>query len=118
VKEYKKKHNKDAICVLETDWMSDEISALDTDDDQKKASHRQRLIQASRLPPAHQDQAIWEVVRPEFQSTEVFICSCSLNSLTTAVVYQREGRIRCHSQEAKTSLQATVAWSRHACKSR
>ncbi|KAJ7938589.1 hypothetical protein B0H13DRAFT_1851538 [Mycena leptocephala] len=70
VKEYKKKHNKDAVCVLETNWMSDEISALDTDDDQKKANHRQRLIQASRLPPAHQDRVIWEVVHPEFQSTE------------------------------------------------
>jgi hypothetical protein len=73
VTEYRKIHNKDPVGVLETDWMTDEISCLDTEDEEKKQNHRQRLIQASHLRPAQQNQPIWEVVRPEFQSTEVMV---------------------------------------------
>lgn len=52
--------------------MSDEISAPDTDDEQKKTAHRQHLVQAARLSRTRQGEAIWEVVRPAFQSNEVF----------------------------------------------
>lgn len=53
--------------------MSDEVSAPDTDDDVKKSSHRASLVQAAQLTPEQEDQAVWEVVRPGFQTTEVRI---------------------------------------------
>ncbi|KAK6984605.1 hypothetical protein R3P38DRAFT_2662169 [Favolaschia claudopus] len=71
VPEYKRKYKRDPMCIMETDWMSDEILAPDTDDEDTKAEHRRRLIKAARLGPAQQEGAVWEVVRPGFQSTEM-----------------------------------------------
>ncbi|KAJ7728203.1 hypothetical protein B0H16DRAFT_1777864 [Mycena metata] len=70
VNEYKNQHNKDPACILETEWMSDEISAPDTDDDQKKAEHRRQLRRVTGLSHAQKDTEVWEVVRPGFQSVE------------------------------------------------
>ncbi|KAJ7501379.1 hypothetical protein B0H11DRAFT_2275318 [Mycena galericulata] len=70
VKEYKKIHKKNPACILESDWMSDEISALETDDGIKKKARRQLLVQKARFGPEQQTAAVWEVVRPEFQSLE------------------------------------------------
>ncbi|KAF7345918.1 hypothetical protein MVEN_01614000 [Mycena venus] len=80
-KEYKEKYKKNPVCVLETDLMSDEISQPDTDDDAKKADHRQRLIRAAQLSRAQQDQRVWEVVRLEFQSTECADVKDELDSI-------------------------------------
>lgn len=61
--------------MLETDWMSDEISSPDTDDEEAKDAHRRRLIRAARLDTQEKDKAVWEVVRPGFQSLEVHLPS-------------------------------------------
>ncbi|KAJ6556976.1 hypothetical protein DFH09DRAFT_1317551 [Mycena vulgaris] len=78
---YKKKYNKDPVCILETDWMSDEISAPDTDDEQERNAHRRRLVAAAPPPPNQPDQAIWELVRPGFQTTEVTTIKDELDGL-------------------------------------
>ncbi|KAJ7231190.1 hypothetical protein C8J57DRAFT_1533800 [Mycena rebaudengoi] len=70
VKEYRKVHKKDPVCILETDWVSDEISALDTEDKAKKCTHREKLVREARLGPSQHNSAIWEILRPEYQSAE------------------------------------------------
>ncbi|KAJ6522335.1 hypothetical protein DFH09DRAFT_1097223 [Mycena vulgaris] len=70
VPEYKEKHKREPVFVLETDWTSDELSSLETDDEEKKTVHRRRLVQAARLCSDQQDHPVWERIRPRFQSTE------------------------------------------------
>ncbi|KAJ6455919.1 hypothetical protein C8R47DRAFT_1328857 [Mycena vitilis] len=70
VKEFRKLHKKNPSCVLESEWMSDEISAPDTDDEDKRKTHRQLLVRKARLGPDQQAEPVWEVVRPAFQSKE------------------------------------------------
>ncbi|KAJ7703336.1 hypothetical protein B0H17DRAFT_1194522 [Mycena rosella] len=57
--------------ILETDWMSDEISGPDTDDEAKKDIHRKLLVEAAKLTPEQESQPLWERVRPGFQTTEM-----------------------------------------------
>ncbi|KAF7339223.1 hypothetical protein MVEN_01999800 [Mycena venus] len=87
--EYKKKFKRDPICVLETDWMSDEISGPDTDDEDTKADHRRRLVKAARLGPLQQNDDVWEVVRPGFQSLEM---SETKDDLDKIVKEQRDNK--------------------------
>ncbi|KAJ7747443.1 hypothetical protein DFH07DRAFT_1062737 [Mycena maculata] len=69
VKEYKKLHNKNPVCILESDFMTDEISGLDTDDDTKKAEHKKKLRDTAGLR-TNDTQPVWEVVKPGYQSLE------------------------------------------------
>ncbi|KAJ7688129.1 hypothetical protein B0H17DRAFT_1203137 [Mycena rosella] len=69
--EYKKRHKKNPAFILETDWMSDEISGPDTDDEAKKDIHRKLLVEAAKLTPEQESQPLWERVRPGFQTTEM-----------------------------------------------
>ncbi|KAJ7669696.1 hypothetical protein B0H17DRAFT_1142035 [Mycena rosella] len=60
--EYKKRHKKNPAFILETDWMSDEISGPDTDDEAKKDIHRKLLVEAAKLTPEQESQPLWERV--------------------------------------------------------
>ncbi|KAJ7084156.1 hypothetical protein C8R44DRAFT_894293 [Mycena epipterygia] len=97
VPQYKKQHKRDPAFVLETDWISDEVSGPETDDEDKKTEHRRRLVQAARLGPNHQDDPVWERIRPGFQSTELSDIKDTLDSITTA---NRKG----HKRRARPSV--------------
>ncbi|KAJ7036198.1 hypothetical protein C8F04DRAFT_1181726 [Mycena alexandri] len=91
VREYKKQHKKDPACLLETEWMSDEISEPDTDDDEKKAERRRQLRRMAGLSRAQKDTEVWEVVRPGFQSVEAAEVKDELDRLSK-VSKARNGR--------------------------
>ncbi|KAJ7094792.1 hypothetical protein C8R44DRAFT_749377 [Mycena epipterygia] len=94
IPEYKKKNKRDPVFVLETDWMSDELSGPDTDDEDKKKAHRHRLIQTLHLAPEHQDEAIWERVRPGFQSIEFIQIKDDLDAIIKAKNKACKKRVR------------------------
>ncbi|KAG2063844.1 hypothetical protein BDR04DRAFT_1163252 [Suillus decipiens] len=67
VKLFKKRNDgPDPSPLMETDFMSEELSQLDTDDDVKKSMHRTELEKAaqSNTADAKDGVAIWEVIRP------------------------------------------------------
>lgn len=76
IKEYRERFKKDPSAFLdESDWMSSEVSELDTDDEGKKLAHRERIatetgVDVERL----EDEVIWEVIRPAWRAQSV----CSL----------------------------------------
>ncbi|KAF7290475.1 hypothetical protein MKEN_01498100 [Mycena kentingensis (nom. inval.)] len=57
---YRKKfpHRPDPSILLETDWMSDLRSHLDTSDEEDQARHREQLVAAARLGSGNQDAEI------------------------------------------------------------
>jgi hypothetical protein len=59
--------------------MTDELSTLDTDDEEKKKDHHKQLMKAAHLGSREHDVAVWEVVWPKFQSTEVLLYTLSLS---------------------------------------
>ncbi|KAF7372086.1 hypothetical protein MVEN_00066900 [Mycena venus] len=61
----------------------------DTDDEDKKTDHQRRLVKAAHLGPLQQDDDVWEVVRPGFQSLEM---SQTKDDLDKIVKEQRESR--------------------------
>ncbi|KAJ6550480.1 hypothetical protein DFH09DRAFT_1501529 [Mycena vulgaris] len=71
VPKYEKSKRHDPAFILETDWMTDEISQPDTDDEDKKAAHRRRLVREARLNAMQTEDPLWERVRPGFQSSEM-----------------------------------------------
>ncbi|KAJ7436130.1 hypothetical protein FB451DRAFT_1571200 [Mycena latifolia] len=83
VSAYKKAHKRDPVFILETDWMTDEVSGPDTDDEEKRAAHRRRLVRAARLGPNQQTDAVWERIRPGFQSNELAGIKDTLDEITT-----------------------------------
>ncbi|KAJ7470859.1 hypothetical protein FB451DRAFT_1559413 [Mycena latifolia] len=83
VSAYKKAHKRDPVFILETNWMTDEISGPDTDDEEKRAAHRRRLVRAARLGPNQQTDAVWERIRPGFQSNELASIKDTLDEITT-----------------------------------
>ncbi|KAJ7690984.1 hypothetical protein B0H17DRAFT_1134008 [Mycena rosella] len=94
IPEYKKKYKVDPVCVLESDWMSDTISAPDTDDEEKKTAHRRRLVQAARLNPSQQDDPVWERLHPAFQSTELSDIKDELDTIRAAAKKKPKKRPR------------------------
>ncbi|KAJ7739130.1 hypothetical protein B0H16DRAFT_1891105 [Mycena metata] len=80
VKEYKKLHQKNPACILESDFMTDEISAPDTDDQGTKDEYKNKLREAAGLRP-EDTQPVWEVVRPDFQSSECIDVKSELDRL-------------------------------------
>ncbi|KAJ7887815.1 hypothetical protein B0H14DRAFT_3430427 [Mycena olivaceomarginata] len=91
---YKKEHQRDPGFMLETDWMSDEISGPDTDDEEAKDAHRRRLIRAARLDTQEKDKAVWEVVRPGFQSLEMTEIKDELDKILKAKNSAKKNRSR------------------------
>ncbi|KAK7029221.1 hypothetical protein R3P38DRAFT_3516313 [Favolaschia claudopus] len=87
VSDYKQKYKRDPICILETDFMSDEISAPSADDEDTRDEHRRRLVKAAHLGPTQQRNDVWEVIRPGFQSVEM---SKTKNDLDELVNKRRE----------------------------
>ncbi|KAJ6536419.1 hypothetical protein DFH09DRAFT_1091379 [Mycena vulgaris] len=69
----RKKYQRDPGFILESDWMSDELSCPDIDDEDQKAAHRRRLVQVAHFTRDQKDDAVWELVRPGFQSNEVHL---------------------------------------------
>lgn len=57
--------------ILETDWMSDYVSELDTSDNEARTFHRGQMVRAARLLGKGEGEVIFERVRPEFRSDEV-----------------------------------------------
>ncbi|KAG1881235.1 hypothetical protein F4604DRAFT_1922241 [Suillus subluteus] len=70
-----KKQNEghDPSALLETDFMSDELSQLDTDNEARKRTHREELEKAAQLTTAEVKDgvAIWEVVRHGYRLKEL-----------------------------------------------
>ncbi|KAJ7156773.1 hypothetical protein C8R46DRAFT_1294520 [Mycena filopes] len=84
VKQYKKTNdNKNPACILETDWMTDAISQLDTKDEAKKDDHKKSLREAAHLEPDDR-QPVWELVRPVFQSAECIEVKAELDDIVKA----------------------------------
>jgi hypothetical protein len=74
VKLFKKRNDgQDPSPLMETDFMSEELSQLDTDDEVKKSMRRTELEKAAQLNTADVKDgvAIWEVIRPAYRSQEV-----------------------------------------------
>ncbi|TDL17695.1 hypothetical protein BD410DRAFT_901363 [Rickenella mellea] len=63
----------DPSCLLETDWMTEEVSSLDTSDDEEKEAHRQKMVQAARLTEKEIEcgTVVLEKIKPLFRSDEV-----------------------------------------------
>lgn len=70
-KKWNEGHNLSVL--LETDFMSDELSQLDTDNEARKWIHQEELEKAAQLTTAEvKDRvAIWEVVRQGYRLKEV-----------------------------------------------
>ncbi|TDL16354.1 hypothetical protein BD410DRAFT_889812 [Rickenella mellea] len=59
-------------CLLETDWMTEEVSSLDTSDDEEKEAHREQIVQAARLTDKEiKCGTVLERIKPLFRSEEV-----------------------------------------------
>ncbi|KAJ6475198.1 hypothetical protein DFH09DRAFT_1379785 [Mycena vulgaris] len=71
VPNFKKSKRRDPAFILETDWMTDEISQPNTDDEERKSAHRRRLVREARLNVTQSDDPLWERVRPGFQSSDM-----------------------------------------------
>lgn len=73
VKLFKKCNGQDSSPLMETDFMSEELSQLDTDDKVKKSMCHTELEKAVQLNTADVKDgvAIWEVIRPVYRSQEV-----------------------------------------------
>jgi hypothetical protein len=74
LKAYKEKYDADPGPFLEeSEWMSSEISELDTEDEGKKTAHRESLANGIGLTVGQLgDQIVWEVVRPAWRAPLVF----------------------------------------------
>jgi hypothetical protein len=85
VKAYKKEYGKDPSCFLETDWMSSEVSDIDTDDEEAKANHKLRLANAARvsLKDIEEGMPVWEVVKPAWRSEMVSVRTIQRRALTS-----------------------------------
>lgn len=78
VDEYEDEYSYNPACLLVTDVMTEEISEPDTDHESTKRTHRKLLIKKLKHPleSDEEDVAIWEVIKPEFQSPGVSFKSC------------------------------------------
>lgn len=70
---YIKTYGTDPTPILETEYMSEEISQLDTDDEVKKKAHRARLVEKAGLKDSDAEDGVvvWEVVRKAWRSDDV-----------------------------------------------
>jgi len=85
VKAYKKEHGRDPTSFLQTDWMSSEVSEIDTDDEQAKTDHRTRLANEARLSAIDLKEGtpVWEVIKPVWRSEVVNIRMIHRRALTS-----------------------------------
>jgi hypothetical protein len=75
VDEYKKRHERDPTALIETDWMSTEVSSAETDDENGQITYRTDVGKAAGLSVAdiREGQVAWEVVKPAWRSEMVSI---------------------------------------------
>jgi hypothetical protein len=74
----------------ESDWMSSEVSDLDTDDENKQHAHQLLVAQAAGIPVEQvEDQVIWEVVRPVWRAQAVSYTSDNTVTAVPFVVVHR-----------------------------
>ncbi|KAJ7714111.1 hypothetical protein DFH07DRAFT_863562 [Mycena maculata] len=92
--QYRKQHKHNPVFILETDWMSDEISGPDTEDEEEKRSHRRRLVQAARLGSHQQDDPVWEKIRPAFQANELIDIKDKLDRINAAKKKAKKKQVR------------------------
>jgi hypothetical protein len=74
VEDYKKKHGRDpSDFLVAEDWMSDEISDKDTDDEETAKEYRSELAREANLSASDVEagQVVWEVIRPAWRSAKV-----------------------------------------------
>jgi hypothetical protein len=81
---HKDQFNKDPSPFLEaTDWMSSEVSELDTDDEIKKDARRLRIsTEIGMLPDRMTKETVWEVVRPIWRASRVWFSHVHSAKLT------------------------------------
>lgn len=82
---YIEKFGADPTPLLETDWMSEFFSGLDTDDETKKLVHQARVQTAARLTEDQKKKGVkvWEKVTKLFRSDEVSkLVSIKFKSMT------------------------------------
>ncbi|KAJ7753056.1 hypothetical protein DFH07DRAFT_824501 [Mycena maculata] len=94
IPQYRKMHKRNPVFILETDWMSDEISGPDTEDEEEKRSHRRRLVQAARLGSHQQDDPVWEKIRPAFQANELIDIKDELDRINAAKKKAKKKQVR------------------------
>ncbi|KAG0703215.1 hypothetical protein DFH29DRAFT_998670 [Suillus ampliporus] len=71
IKAYTKEYGADLTLLLETEYMSEEISELETDNEEEKKAHHKILLQkAGFIGSDKEDAVVWEVVRQEWRSKD------------------------------------------------
>ncbi|KAG2133011.1 hypothetical protein DEU56DRAFT_914036 [Suillus clintonianus] len=71
IEAYTKEYGADPTLLLETEYMSEEISELETDNKEKKKAHHKILLQkAGFVGSDEEDAVVWEVVRQEWRSKD------------------------------------------------
>ena len=72
--DYIKEHNVDPSPLLEyTDNMTEELSELGSEDEEKNSAHKAELVNKAGLTPREIESGVpvWEIVRPGHRSEEV-----------------------------------------------
>ncbi|KAF7359561.1 hypothetical protein MVEN_00679500 [Mycena venus] len=94
VQKYEEEYGYNPACVLETDLMTEEHSELDTEDEAKKLTHRKMLKSKVKIDSDEDDVAIWEVVRPDFQSKSLIKLKKRLDGFAKEKKLEKKKRSR------------------------
>ncbi|KAG1803020.1 uncharacterized protein BJ212DRAFT_1487237 [Suillus subaureus] len=71
IEAYTKEYGTDLTLLLETEYMSEELSELETDNEEEKKAHHKILLQkAGFIGSDEEDAVVWEVVRQEWRSKD------------------------------------------------
>ncbi|KAG1719018.1 uncharacterized protein EDB91DRAFT_1257981 [Suillus paluster] len=73
VEEYKARNEKDPTDLLRPEYMSEQASEVDTDDEEKRKDRQKVLYQAAKLTEREVQAGIpvWEIIRPAWRADEV-----------------------------------------------
>ncbi|KAG1764970.1 hypothetical protein EV702DRAFT_1051190 [Suillus placidus] len=73
VEEYKARNEKDPTDLLRPEYMSEQASEVDTDDEEKRKDRQKKLYQAAKLTECefHAGIPVWEIIRPAWRADEV-----------------------------------------------
>ncbi|KAG1851632.1 hypothetical protein DFJ58DRAFT_842115 [Suillus subalutaceus] len=73
VEEYKARNEKDPTDLLRPEYMSEQASEVNTDDEEKRKDRQKKLYQAAKLTEreVHAGIPVWEIIRPVWRADEV-----------------------------------------------